>query len=116
MALLNREEIAQLTTDELGGPAVNLFPAGNPYHDSYSDPDYDLEKAKEIVSSYKQKTGESPSFTYTCNNQWPATEVIVHQLEEAGFQVKVNAEETNAGWPTSSARNTRRSAGRWRPS
>jgi peptide/nickel transport system substrate-binding protein len=93
---LNREEIAQLTTSELGGPAVNLFPEGNPYHDEYTDPEFDVEKAKEIVTSYKEKTGETPSFTYTCNTERPATEVIVHQLQEAGFNVKLNAEEVNA--------------------
>lgn len=93
---LNREEIAQLTTNGLGGPAVNLFPKGNPYHDEYADPEFDLEKAKEAVAAYKTKTGETPSFTYTCNTERPATEVIVHQLQEAGFNVKVNAEEVNA--------------------
>lgn len=93
---LNREEIAALTTNELGGPAVNLFPEGNPFHDEYTDPEFDVEKAKEIVTSYKEKTGESPSFTYTCNTERPATEVIVHQLQEAGFDVKVNTEEVNA--------------------
>lgn len=93
---LNREEIAQLTTNELGGPAVNLFPKGNPFHDEYTDPEFDVEKAKEIVTSYKEKTGETPSFTYTCNTERPATEVIVHQLQEAGFDVKDNAEEVNA--------------------
>jgi peptide/nickel transport system substrate-binding protein len=93
---LNREEIAQLTTNELGGPAVNLFPKANPFHDEYTDPEFDVEKAKEIVENYKAKSGESPSFTYTCNTERPATEVIVHQLQEAGFDVKVNAEESNA--------------------
>lgn len=93
---LNREEIAQLTTNGLGGPAVNLFPKANPFHDEYTDPEFDVEKAKEIVEKYKAKTGETPSFTYTCNTERPATEVIVHQLQEAGFNVKVNAEEVNA--------------------
>lgn len=94
---LNREQIAALTTNGLGKPAVNLFPAGNPYHDSASDPTFNLSAAKQLTSQYKQAHGgQAPTFTYTCNNQRPATDVIVQQLSQAGFNVKVRAEDTSS--------------------
>lgn len=93
---INREELAALTTNELGGPAVNLFGKGSPYSDSYAQPEYDLAGAKKIVAAYKEKTGHAPSFSYTCGPEQPSTEVIVHQLQEAGFDVKVKTKEDTA--------------------
>lgn len=93
---LDREQIAALTTNGLGKPALSLFPEGNPYHGSAADPSYDLDAAKQITAQYKQSTGKAPSFTYTCNNQRPATDVIVQQLKQAGFDVKVKAEESTS--------------------
>lgn len=94
---LNRNQIASLTTNGLGRPAVNLFPKGNPFHDSYSDPGYNPSGAQQLISQYTQQTGSAPTFTYTCNNQRPATDVIIQQLKAVGFNVTLDEEQT-ASW------------------
>lgn len=84
---LDRQSIADLTTEGLGKPAVNLFPEGTEFHDDYSDPTFDLDKAKDLIQQYEQATGKKASFSYTCNNTRPANDVIVAQLQAAGFDV-----------------------------
>jgi peptide/nickel transport system substrate-binding protein len=84
---LDRQGIADLTTEGLGKPAVNLFPEGTEFHDNYSDPTFNLDGAKKLIQEYQQQTGKKASFKYTCNNTRAANDVIVSQLQAAGFDV-----------------------------
>ncbi|WP_214111092.1 ABC transporter substrate-binding protein [Acrocarpospora catenulata] len=94
---LNRQEIVDLTTEGLGKPAVSLFPEGNPFHGTEANPGYDQAGAQELIKAYEADTGKKASFTYTCSNLRPATDVIVSQLKAAGFDVKLDALEP-AAW------------------
>ncbi len=93
---LDRQAIADLTTEGLGKPAVSLFPEGDPRHSDNTDPGYDLAGAKALVKEYEQSTGKKAAFTYTCNNSRPATDVIVSQLKAAGFDVKLDTLDTSS--------------------
>lgn len=97
---LDRASIVALTAEGFGKPAVSLFPEGDPYHSDNADPSFDLAAAKALVQQYEQSTGKPASFTYTCNNTRPATDVIVSQLKAAGFQVKLD-EQDYSSWVNS---------------
>ncbi len=94
---LNRTEIAKLTTDGLGTAAYNLFPKGNPFHDSSSDPAYNPAKASALVAAYTKSTGSAPTFNYTCAAGNSATDVIVQELQAVGFKVTTDQEQAT-GW------------------
>jgi len=93
---IDRQELADLTTEGLGKPATSLFPEGNPFHGTAADPAFDLDGAKSLIQAYETETGKKASFTYTCNTIRPATDVIVAQLKAAGFDVKLDAMDYSA--------------------
>ena len=90
---LDRQAIVALTTEGLGKPAVSLFPEGDPFHSTNSDPTFNLADAKSLVQQYEQSSGKQASFTYTCNNTRSANDVIVSQLKAAGFKVTLDAQD-----------------------
>lgn len=94
---LDRDSIVALATEGLAKPAVNLFPEGDPFHSDNSDPTFNLDEAKALVKAYETETGKKASFTYTCSNVRPATDVIVSQLKAAGFDVTLSATDS-AAW------------------
>jgi len=91
---VNRQEILDLTKEGLGEPAVNLFPASDPYANDNSDPEYDLDKAKALVDEYEADTGNQVEFTYMCRPTVNTTDVIERQLTAAGMKVKVDVQES----------------------
>ncbi len=94
---INREELALLTTEGFGGPAVSLFPPGSAYESGHENPTYDLEGAKALIAEYEAETGETPAFTFTCPNTRAQGEPIVNQLQAAGFDVTFASVE-RAAW------------------
>lgn len=97
---INREELALLTTEGFGEPAVSLFPAGSAYDTDHENPTYDLEGAQALVAEYEAETGTKPSFTFTCSNTRAQGEPLVNQLQAAGFDVTFSSVEPSA-WVTS---------------
>ncbi|MFT4286504.1 ABC transporter substrate-binding protein [Nocardioides sp.] len=91
---LNREEIVDLTKEGLAEPAVNLFPATDPYANDNSDPEFDLDKAKALVAEYEADTGKKVEFTYMCRPTVNTTEVVERQLAAAGMTVKIDVQES----------------------
>lgn len=94
---LDREELAALTTEGFGEPAVSLFPATHPYASDNANPGFDLDAAKALLEEYTAETGNPASFTFTCNNARTQGEVITAQLAEAGFDVQLDSVES-AAW------------------
>lgn len=94
---LDREELAALTTEGFGVPAVSLFPEGHPYYSDNANPGYDLETAKALLDEYTAETGNPAAFTFTCNNARSQGEAITAQLAAAGFDVQLDSVET-AAW------------------
>ncbi|MFI0367062.1 ABC transporter substrate-binding protein [Actinomadura sp. 1N219] len=90
---LNRPEIVALTKEGLTGPAVNLFPKGDPFHNPAADPGFDLAGAKALVQQYEQATGRPFEFTYTCRAVVNETQVIERQLAAAGMKLKIEIQE-----------------------
>jgi peptide/nickel transport system substrate-binding protein len=92
---LDREQLSQLTANGFAKPATSLFPVGDPYHSSASEPTYDLAGAKALVAAYTAQHGSPPTFVYTDYNGNLATDVIVAQLKSAGFKVTTNIVDVN---------------------
>lgn len=93
---LDRDDLAALSTEGFGVPAVSLFPDGHPFYSDNADPGYDPDAAKALLEEYTADTGNPASFTFTCNNARTQGEVIASQLQEAGFDVTFDSVESSA--------------------
>lgn len=91
---VNRQEIVDLTKEGMAEPAVNLFPAGDPYENDNAQLEYDLDEAKRLVAEYEADTGNDASFTYTCRPTVNTTDVIERQLSAAGMTVRAEVPES----------------------
>lgn len=91
---VNRQEIVDLTKEGLAEPALNLFPAGDPFENDNAQLDHDLEEAQRLVAEYEADTGNDAAFTYICRPTVNTTDVIERQLTAAGMDVTVEVPES----------------------
>jgi peptide/nickel transport system substrate-binding protein len=88
-----REVVALGTTELASGP----FPPGSPGHlDDAGFPEHDLERARELVSDYEERTGSELEFSYLHSaiaEDTQAAQFVQEQLEAAGMQVTLQPRE-----------------------
>ena len=88
-----REVVALGTTELASGP----FPPGTPGHlDEAGFPDHDLDRARELVSDYEERTGSELEFSYLHSatiEDTQAAQFVQDQLEAAGMKVSLQPRE-----------------------
>lgn len=88
-----RDVVALGLTESASGP----FPPGAPGHlDDAGFPEYDLERAKELVADYEQRTGAPLEFSYLHTpdpDNTQAAQFNKQQFEAAGMDVNLQARE-----------------------
>ena len=89
----DREKMILYLRNGMGTPAVNGFiPKGMPSFDQMNGYTYQPEKAKELLRSYSEETGDlNPSITISTNSQYlDLCEYIQRELEKLGLRVSVD--------------------------
>ena len=89
----DREKMILYLRNGMGTPAVNGFiPKGMPSFDQMKGYTYQPEKAKELLRSYSEETGDlNPSITISTNSQYlDLCEYIQRELEKLGLRVSVD--------------------------
>ncbi|MDQ6524259.1 ABC transporter substrate-binding protein [Nocardioides sp. LHD-245] len=92
---IDREEITAIVKEGLTYESTSLFPPDDPWNGGAANPAYDPERAKELIAEYEAENGKVP-FTYTCRPTVDDTTVVEQQLRKAGFDFKVEVQETTA--------------------
>jgi peptide/nickel transport system substrate-binding protein len=62
---IDRERMIQLGWEGVGDPAYSAFPEQNPFHAEVDVPEYDPERAAELIEEYEAETGNSVTFELT---------------------------------------------------
>lgn len=96
---IDRDELVALTSEGYGAPAVNLFPADHVWANDNAQPGFDPDGATDLIEEYESETGREAEFSYSCLSTNPANDVILNQLEEAGFTVTADIVD-NTTWVT----------------
>ena len=89
----DREKMILYLRNGMGTPAVNGFiPKGMPSFDQMNGYTYQPKKAKELLRSYSEETGDlNPSITISTNSQYlDLCEYIQRELEKLGLRVSVD--------------------------
>lgn len=89
----DREKMILYLRNGIGTPAVNGFiPKGLPCFNEMKGYTYQPKKAKELVNSYINETGNTnPSITISTNSQYlDLCEFIQREMEKIGLQVKID--------------------------
>ena len=89
----DREKMILYLRNGMGTPAVNGFiPKGMPSFDQMNGYTYQPEKAKELLRSYSEETGDlNPSITISTNSQYlDLCEYIQRELEKLGLRVSLD--------------------------
>lgn len=89
----DREKMILYLRNGIGTPAVNGFiPKGLPSFNNMKGYDYQPEKAKALVASYIEETGnKSPSVTISTNSQYlDLCEYIQREVEKTGLNVEID--------------------------
>lgn len=89
----DREKMILYLRNGIGTPAVNGFiPKGLPAFNNMKGYTYQPEKAKELVQSYIQETGnKKPSITISTNSQYlDLCEYIQREVEKTGLNVNID--------------------------
>ena len=89
----NREKMILYLRNGIGTPAVNGFiPKGLPSFNEMKGYTYQPEKAKELVKSYIEETGnKNPSITISTNSQYlDLCEYIQREVEKTGLNVNID--------------------------
>jgi len=89
----DREKMILYLRNGMGTPAVNGFiPKGMPSFDQMNGYTYQPKKAKELLRSYSEETGDlNPSITISTNSQYlDLCEYIQRELEKLGLRVSLD--------------------------
>jgi peptide/nickel transport system substrate-binding protein len=89
----DREKMILYLRNGIGTPAINGFiPKGLPSFNAMKGYTYQPKKAKELINSYKDETGNnSPSITISTNSQYlDLCEFIQREMEKIGLQVAID--------------------------
>ena len=89
----DREKMIKYLRNGIGVPAVNGFiPKGLPSFNAMKGYTYQPDKAKALVKSYMEETGDmSPSITISTNSQYlDLCEYIQREVQKTGLQVNID--------------------------
>jgi len=89
----DREKMILYLRNGIGTPAINGFiPKGLPSFNNMKGYTYQPEKAKELVNSYMEETGnKTPSITISTNSQYlDLCEFIQREMEKTGLNVSID--------------------------
>lgn len=89
----DREKMIRYLRNGIGEPAINGFiPKGLPSFNNIKGYTYQPEKAKELVKSYIEETGDiHPSITISTNSQYlDLCEYIQREVQKTGLQVNID--------------------------
>lgn len=89
----DRQKMVMYLRNGIGIPAIHGFiPQGLPGYDNIEGYTYNVGKAKELVSQYKEETGDAnPQITIGTNSQYlDLCEFIQRELEKIGIAVKID--------------------------
>ncbi|MFD1292706.1 ABC transporter substrate-binding protein [Lutibacter holmesii] len=89
----NREKMIKYLRNGIGTPAINGFiPKGLPSFNEMEGYTYQPQKAKELVQSYMEETGNmNPSITISTNSQYlDLCEYIQREVQKTGLEVKID--------------------------
>jgi peptide/nickel transport system substrate-binding protein len=97
---LDREGMNQAVLLGRGEPAIATIPAALPFHDAgLQVPEQNIEMASELLKEAEAEGVSNPSFTMIVPNEddfWlPASQIVQQNLSEAGFEVKLQKEDTS---------------------
>jgi len=89
----DRAKMIKYLRNGIGTPAVNGFiPAGLPSFNALKGYTYQPEKARKLINTYKQQSGnKEPKITITTNSQYvDLCEYIQQELQKVGLQVAID--------------------------
>lgn len=89
----DRNKMIRFLRNGIGIPAINgIIPKGLPAFNNLVGFNYNIEKAKEYLKTYKQETGDqNPEITInTDSNYLDLCEYIQHELEQIGLKVNID--------------------------
>ncbi|MCB0952910.1 MAG: ABC transporter substrate-binding protein [Microthrixaceae bacterium] len=96
-AAVDLDELQQVINRDMLPKANGPFGPGSPgYLEDTGFPDYDPEKAKELVAEYQAETGEPLEFTFTIQNTpdvVATAQLVQSQAEKVGVKVNIDPVE-----------------------
>ena len=96
-AAVDLDELQQVINRDMLPKANGPFGPGSPgYLEDTGFPDYDREKAKELVAEYQAETGEPLEFTFTIQNTpdvVATAQLVQSQAEKVGVKVNIDPVE-----------------------